>query len=183
MTVVIPIWKLRNSRSDVYAQSHPLESARAGIQNHSDSSGRKRGKRGDRGCLSHTGLSQLHTSRQQPQTPRPLSSTVTAGKRGSKQVGTSSAIAGCPCQRPPRAQTESQVICFQEGNQKEVLTIQENVTGVSPGAGHFESFTWKLLYTHVRPNLKMSRCDKVASALLERFLFAHHEVPTVGATT
>lgn len=31
--------------------------------------------------------------------------------------------------------------------------------------------------------MKISRCDKIASALLERFLFAQHKVPAAGAIT
>lgn len=48
---------------------------------------------GGRGCLSHTGLSQIHTAHQQAQPAWPLPSPVTSERCGSNWVKTSPAIA------------------------------------------------------------------------------------------
>lgn len=79
MTAIIPISKLKKSRSDFYAQSQQLESATVGQE------------RGD--VLLYRTLLVPH---QQPQLPWPLSSAVTSERYGGKRVETASAIAVVP---------------------------------------------------------------------------------------
>lgn len=70
--------------------------------------GREERGRG-KGCLSHTGLSQIHTPHQQPQPAWPLSSTKTSENCGSNWSKTSSATAVGPA-NSLGAQAEKQAV-------------------------------------------------------------------------